>query len=123
METNILHPNEAVGTDDDFRDAIHKCVYDWNVDIISFSAGGYEYDCSIPDIDDEIIAANNAGIVFVASSGNGGNTDKLLYPACHENTISVGATYDNDFDRAPETGDYETGAFIKILNEDLFLNK
>jgi hypothetical protein len=36
------------------------------------------------------------GILFVASAGNQGSKGSLRFPACHDDIISVGATYDFD---------------------------
>ncbi|MBI3642984.1 S8 family serine peptidase [Candidatus Acetothermia bacterium] len=36
------------------------------------------------------------GILFVSSAGNQGSKGSLRFPACHEDVISVGATYDFD---------------------------
>jgi subtilisin-like proprotein convertase family protein len=50
-----------------------------------------------PDYVAAIDAANAAGIVFVASSGNDGLENTIAAPACVSNAVSVGAVYPDSF--------------------------
>ena len=77
----------------------NKTAYD--IDIISMSLGGGSYN-SVTSCDNAstayrnaVNAANAAGIVIVAASGNDGLCDDISHPSCMSNVISVGATYDD----------------------------
>ncbi len=50
-----------------------------------------------PDYVSAIDAANAAGIVFVASSGNDALSNAIAAPACVSNAVSVGAVYPDSF--------------------------
>ncbi|MCE5230033.1 S8 family serine peptidase [bacterium] len=54
---------------------------------------------------DAINRAKAAGILIAVPAGNEGQTG-LVPPACFNNVISVGATFDSNFLRAPATGTY-----------------
>jgi len=54
-------------------------------------------DDTYPDYVAAIDAANAAGIVFVASSGNDGLENAIAAPACISNAVSVGAVYPDSF--------------------------
>ena len=75
---------------------INWCV-DNNIQIASMSLGGPSYSQSLEDTCD---AADNAGLVLVASAGNSGdgNPDDIeySYPAAYDSVIAVGATDQND---------------------------
>jgi hypothetical protein len=45
-----------------------------------------------------------AGVTIAASSGNTGHTMTMTAPACNTGVIAVGATYDSDLGRQPESG-------------------
>lgn len=45
-----------------------------------------------------------AGVTIAASSGNTGHTATMTAPACNTGVIAVGATYDSDLGRQPESG-------------------
>lgn len=76
--------------------AINYAVYN-GADVMSNSWGGGGYSEALKDA---IIAANDAGVLFIASSGNSGmNTDSYPhYPSSYDipNVISVAATDSND---------------------------
>ncbi len=38
------------------------------------------------------------GVTVVVATGNGGNADRVAFPACISNAMSVGATYDKSYD-------------------------
>jgi MYXO-CTERM domain-containing protein len=46
----------------------------------------------------------DAGVTITASSGNTGHTATMTAPACNTGVIAVGATYDMDLGRQPESG-------------------
>lgn len=74
---------------------INQAVID-DVDVISMSLGSTSYSQALYDA---CFAANSAGIVIVAASGNSGNTatgSTVNYPAKFESVIAVGATDVND---------------------------
>lgn len=53
--------------------------------------------------------AQAAGIIVIAATGNDGDSSQISAPACFSNVIAVGAFYDTDFFRAPETGTFSIG--------------
>jgi subtilisin family serine protease len=60
--------------------------------VMSNSWGGSGRSQALQDV---ILEAHNAGIVFVAAAGNNGN-DSIVYPAAYEKVIAVSATDHND---------------------------
>jgi len=76
-----------------------------NVQVINLSLGGGAYQgvCDAADANTQlyaeaVAAARQAGITLFAAAGNQGQTDALMAPACVSGVVSVGATYDTDFD-------------------------
>jgi subtilisin family serine protease len=53
-------------------------------------------------------AAKNLGMVIFASSGNRGSTVSMGAPACLSGCTAVGAVYDSDLGREPNTGTYQS---------------
>jgi len=53
-------------------------------------------------------AANDAGIVIFACAGNNGSTTAMTAPACLSGCTSVGAVYDANLGREPDSGTYRT---------------
>jgi hypothetical protein len=53
-----------------------------------------------------VTQVRDAGIVIFAASGNDGSSTQLTAPACLPGVVAVGATYDSDLGREPDTGDY-----------------
>ncbi len=51
-------------------------------------------------------AANGSGIVVFACSGNNGSTTSMTAPACLSGSIAVGAVYDSNLGREPNSGTY-----------------
>jgi subtilisin family serine protease len=51
-------------------------------------------------------AANDLGIVVFACAGNNGSTTAMTAPACLSGAVSVGAVYDADLGREPNSGTY-----------------
>ncbi len=88
-----------------------------NVDIINMSLGSGDLEPGTCDAEfarffppgkaaiDRLTAL---GVTIFASSGNQGSTDAIEAPACLSSVISVGATYDSNLGREPDTGNYET---------------
>lgn len=66
-----------------------------NISVISMSVGGTAYtgscDAVSQSMADAINNAVNAGIMVVVSSGNNGYSDKLSWPSCITNAVSVGS--------------------------------
>ncbi|MBZ0281672.1 MAG: S8 family serine peptidase [Anaerolineae bacterium] len=50
-----------------------------------------------------------SGVAIFASSGNQGALNAIEAPACLSNVIAVGATYDANLGREPDTGTYDDG--------------
>ncbi|HEY2798533.1 MAG TPA: S8 family serine peptidase [Thermoanaerobaculia bacterium] len=77
----------------------------YSISTINLSFGGAPTDglshgyCDdlYPDYVSAIDAANAAGIVFLASSGNDALTNAIAAPACVSNAVSVGAVYPDSF--------------------------
>jgi subtilisin family serine protease len=86
---------EGEGWDnDDIADAIDWCR-NQNVDIISMSFGDDTYIGSCKTtFDTEINNAYNFGIFLDAASGNSNKFNKISYPACNDDVVAVGETYD-----------------------------
>ena len=82
----------------DVRNAIDWCR-NQGAEVIgmSFGYGHYNSQNCIDDVDTEINNAYNVGIVLTSASGNEGHDDGVSYPACSQNVISVGMTYDGNF--------------------------
>jgi hypothetical protein len=50
-------------------------------------------------------------VVVFASSGNQGNTTSISSPACLPSVLAVGATYDSNLGREPDSGNYSDSFF------------
>lgn len=50
----------------------------------------------------------NLGITVFASSGNQGSSTSLASPSCNSGVVAVGATYDSNLGREPDSGTYQT---------------
>ena len=86
---------------------INHCAGSAQADVINLSLGAGNYS-GICDSDSVAKAANDAvdsGVVVVAASGNEGNVNSMITPACGSKVIAVGATYKADYPRceAPDT--------------------
>ncbi len=49
-----------------------------------------------------------SGVAIFAAAGNHGEIDSLSAPACNTDVIAVGATYDSDLGREPDSGTYQS---------------
>ncbi len=84
----------------------------FGIDVINMSIGdGNEYDnpagqCDNTGVGIAIRAARNAGIITFAASGNDGHDNGLSLPGCVSEAVSVGAVYDADLGREPDSGVY-----------------
>jgi|GEM_PF-7068869 len=73
-----------------------------NISVISMSFGETDKGYPSPNgtcptyLDSSFAAANAAGIMLVAASGNDDLTNGVSYPACNTNVTAVGATNDTD---------------------------
>jgi len=81
------------------------------VQIINMSLGTdllYAGNCDAAQgvLTDVLNQLHAAGVAIFASSGNQGSGSSLAAPACNTNVIAVGATYDGDNGREPDTGSY-----------------
>lgn len=68
--------------------------------------GGSNCDSQQNVFADVAAAAKNAGIIMFASSGNTGSTTSMTAPACLSEVVAVGAVYDSDLGREPNSGTY-----------------
>lgn len=86
------------------------------VDVLNMSLGSSATYTSTCDSAQPLMAAavNNlvsAGVTVFAASGNAGLSNALSAPACIRNVIAVGATYDSNLGREPDSGSYSSGCF------------
>ncbi len=91
----------------DIINSITWCINNrttYNISIISISLGGGVYadtDCPI-DARTQINNAYANNISVIISSGNGGYTTGISWPACRGNVTSVGSVYDENLGREPD---------------------
>jgi subtilisin family serine protease len=83
-----------------------------NVDIMNMSLGTFALYAGNCDFSRNDVAAAAAqlkalGITVFASSGNQGSAAAMSSPACNGDVVAVGATYDSDMGREPDTGTYQ----------------
>ena len=71
-----------------------------NIKAISMSIGGTAYTSSCDSVSDSMTTVINnaasAGIFVAIASGNSGYTDKIAWPACVQNAVSVGSVEKTD---------------------------
>lgn len=84
------------------------------VDVLNMSLGSSATYTTACDSAQPLMAAAvnnlvNAGVTVFAASGNAGLSDALSAPACIRNVIAVGATYDSNLGREPDSGSYGPG--------------
>lgn len=68
-------------------------------------------DADQPALTEAVARLRDAGVVLFASAGNEAVADGITAPACVHGVISVGAVYDSDLGREPDTGTYSSGCF------------
>lgn len=68
-------------------------------------------DADQPALTEAVAKLRDAGVVLFASAGNEAVDDGITAPACVHGVISVGAVYDSDLGREPDTGTYSSGCF------------
>ena len=68
-------------------------------------------DAEQPALSEAVGRLRDAGVALFAAAGNEAVTNGLNAPACVAGVISVGAVYDSDLDREPDTGTYSSGCF------------
>lgn len=109
--------------------AINWCAENsetYNISVITMSLGTNDYYSSVCDAVTPFIAISNAvnsavskNISVLGASGNAGNTTAITSPACIENVIAVGATYDKNIGSvswgSPVTCSDSTTAIDKIV--------
>lgn len=83
------------------------------VDIINMSLGTNALhtsncDASYLSVANAITQLRNMGITIFASSGNQGSSTSISAPACNSNVMAVGATYDINLGREPDSGTYNS---------------
>jgi hypothetical protein len=86
------------GSSFDVISGIDWCVSN-GADVITMSLGTSAVSSTSCDGNDMAMAGNSAvdqGVVVFASSGNGGQTNGISYPACGSKIISVGSVDDNN---------------------------
>lgn len=64
-----------------------------------------------PALSEVVGRLREAGVALFAAAGNEAVVDGLNAPACVGGVISVGAVYDGDLGREPDTGTYASGCF------------
>lgn len=83
------------------------------VDIVNMSLGTFALYSGNCDAQETLMATAVAklrtqGVTLFASSGNQGATDRIASPACNSGVIAVGATYDGNLGRQPQSGTYQS---------------
>ncbi|MFH1053012.1 MAG: S8 family serine peptidase [Candidatus Woesearchaeota archaeon] len=107
--------NNKDGNTDDLKDGIEWCrlnaeKFGIKVITVSINVGTSRYNSACSDIwgvVDQINGAHDDGLLVSVASGNKGYTDGIQRPACAEGATSVGAVYDEDFGREPNSGYYD----------------
>ena len=106
--------------------AIDWCVANvtkFNISAITMSLGGGLYssycDAEEPTLTTSINNAVSVGIFVDASSGNGGRNDAIASPACIQNVMSVGASYDANV--SAQT--WDLGAGLHCTDDDTYADK
>ena len=102
----VLDANNTA-TLDRVIEGIYWCI-DNHMDIINMSFGTDTYSVAL---EQAICDAEKAGILLLASAGNGGNNSKVEYPAAFEQVIAVGSVDKN----AELTEESATGNEIELV--------
>lgn len=102
----VLDANNTA-TLDRVIEGIYWCI-DNHMDIINMSFGTDTYSVAL---EQAICDAEKAGILLLASAGNGGNNSKVEYPAAFEQVIAVGSVDKN----AELTKESATGTEIELV--------
>lgn len=105
----------GIGDLDDLKMAVDWCIQNkntFNISVISMSLTNNDtYASSCDQVGQEVTSINNAStnnsIVVIVSSGDSGDTTGVKRPACASGAVSVGASYDSDLGREPDTGTYK----------------
>lgn len=84
-----------------------------NIRIINMSLGTFALYSGNCDVQEPTMAAvvnqlTAVGVAIFASTGNQGSTNRLASPACISGVIGVGATYDSNLGREPDSGSYQS---------------
>ena len=79
-----------------------------NVSLGTFSVYSGACDAEEPALADAVGQLTSVGVAVFASSGNEGANSGLTAPACNTGVIAVGATYDANLGREPDSGTYRT---------------
>jgi len=80
-----------------------------NMSLVTFALyKGSHCDAALPLPATVFTAAHNSGAVIFVSSGNNGSTNSMSAPACLSGAVAVGAVYDSDLGREPDSGTYRT---------------
>ncbi|MCW5853609.1 MAG: S8 family serine peptidase, partial [Anaerolineae bacterium] len=79
-----------------------------NVSLGTFSVYSGTCDIEEPALADAVGQLTSSGVAVFASSGNEGANSGLTAPACNTGVIAVGATYDANLGREPDSGTYRT---------------
>lgn len=75
---------------------------------ISINIGGhYSGICDDTALQDSVESAVGKNITVVVSTGNDGFLNKIASPACSPGAIPIGAVYDSDLGREPDSGTYQ----------------
>lgn len=83
------------------------------VEIVNMSLGTFALYTGNCDAQEALMANAVAklhaqGVTLFASSGNQGAADRIASPACNSGVIAVGATYDGNVGRQPDSGTYQS---------------
>ena len=73
-------------------DHVHSLRDTHDIAAVNLSLGGDPGTCTDPAWEEAIGRLTDAGIAVVAASGNGGSSSAIMFPACLDDVISVGAS-------------------------------
>ncbi len=87
---------------------------EWSVRVVNMSLGtdaAWPGDCDAeqPALAEVVARLRAVGVAVFAASGNEARADGMTAPACVAGVLSVGAVYDADLGREPDTGSYSSG--------------
>ncbi len=86
---------------------------DLDISIVNISLGTYAVypgvcDAQEPALADAVGQLTGSGVTIFTSSGNEGAANGVTAPACNTGVIAVGATYDANLGREPDSGTYQS---------------
>jgi len=97
---------------------------EFNIVSVNMSLGLGNYNTAVTgSLSNELeFLVDALNIIVVSASGNSFNSyssaEGVAYPAADANSLAVGAVYDEDLGREPDTGTYTDGSFATTTDDD-----